>query len=212
VILRPKSPNHSCRFWGPNRKTWATDFEAKSGETITTGFKGKPEKTITTNFEAKPEKVVPVVLRPNYWHTVDLGFEAQSRNSCSLSPRVRYRLHTASPDLSIIWPPSIWHMWLSSILCTRSPTPVMILVATCHAAPTTCTPRDKQTWFSKWNETKIKIKQTKHLRFEFKHRQVNNSSQSNQGTNHLISQIFFCLVWFLIEGARCRDGIYFDLW
>jgi hypothetical protein len=33
------------------------------------------------------------------------------------------------------------------------------------------------------NETKIKVKQTNHPRFKFKHRQVNDSSQSNQGTD-----------------------------
>jgi hypothetical protein len=47
----------------------------------------------------------------------------------------------------------------------------MVLVAARHAAPTTCTSWDKQTRF-----------------FEFKPRQVNDSSQSNQGTDHLVSQ------------------------
>jgi hypothetical protein len=36
-----------------------------------------------------------------------------------------------------------------TVLCTRSPTPAMILVAARHAAPATCTPPDKQTRFSK---------------------------------------------------------------
>jgi hypothetical protein len=36
----------------------------------------------------------------------------------------------------------------------------MILVAARHAAPTTCTPRDKQTQFSKRNKDKSKTKQT----------------------------------------------------
>jgi hypothetical protein len=38
------------------------------------------------------------------------------------------------------------------------------------------------------NKTKIKVKQTNHPGFEFKHRQVNDSSQSSQGTDHLVSQ------------------------
>jgi hypothetical protein len=42
-------------------------------------------------------------------------------------------------------------------------------------------------WFSKWNRGKRKTKQT-YPRFEFKPHQVNYSSQSNQVTNHLISQ------------------------
>jgi hypothetical protein len=39
------------------------------------------------------------------------------------------------------------------------------------------------------NETNVKEKQTKqnYPEFEFKPRQVNDSSQSNQGTDHLVS-------------------------
>jgi hypothetical protein len=38
------------------------------------------------------------------------------------------------------------------------------------------------------NETKIKVKQPKCPGFKFKPCQVNDSSQSNQGTDHLVSQ------------------------
>jgi hypothetical protein len=38
------------------------------------------------------------------------------------------------------------------------------------------------------NETEIKVKLTKYLGFEFKPRQVNDSSQLNQVTDHLVSQ------------------------
>jgi hypothetical protein len=38
-------------------------------------------------------------------------------------------------------------------------------------------------------DTKIKLKQPNHPRFEFNPRQVNDSSQSNQGTEHLVSQM-----------------------
>jgi hypothetical protein len=34
----------------------------------------------------------------------------------------------------------------------------------------------------------IKVKQPNRLRFKFKPRQVNDSSPSNQGTDHLVSQ------------------------
>jgi hypothetical protein len=40
------------------------------------------------------------------------------------------------------------YAWSSLILYTSSPTPTMILIATRHVAPVTCTPRDKQTRFS----------------------------------------------------------------
>jgi hypothetical protein len=50
---------------------------------------------------------------------------------------------------------------------------------------------------------RIKVKLSKCPRFEFKPHQVNDSSQSNQGTDHLISQFdsihdahFFCLLSF----------------
>jgi hypothetical protein len=38
------------------------------------------------------------------------------------------------------------------------------------------------------NETKIKVKQMNRPGFEFKPRQVSDSSQSNQETDHLVSQ------------------------
>jgi hypothetical protein len=37
----------------------------------------------------------------------------------------------------------------------------MLLIAACHAAPTTCTPRDKQTRFFERNKGKRKTKQNK---------------------------------------------------
>jgi hypothetical protein len=62
----------------------------------------------------------------------------------------------------------------------------MILIAARHAAPATCTPRDKQTRFSKQNKDKGKIKQN-YPGFKFKPHQVNDLSQSNQGIDHLVS-------------------------
>jgi hypothetical protein len=58
----------------------ATGFEAKPVKTVTAGFEAKPLETVATGFEAKPTKTVRVVLRPNHWQTVDLGFKAQLRN------------------------------------------------------------------------------------------------------------------------------------
>jgi hypothetical protein len=168
-------------------ETVATGFEAKPAETVTTDFEAKSAKTITAGFEAKPAKTVRVVLRPNHSQTVDLGFKAQPRNPRSSSPHARCRPHTVPLDLSIARPPSTQPVQPSPILCTRSHTPAMILVAARHAAPATCTPRDKQTRFSKRNKNKRKTKWN-YPKFEFKPRQVNDSSQSNQGTDHLVSQ------------------------
>jgi hypothetical protein len=133
-----------CRFWGPNRETWATGFEVKLGETV------------ATDFEAKPKKTVRVVLRPNHLQTVDLGFEAQPRNPRFSSSCAHYRPHTVSPDLPIVWPSSIRPVRPSPVLYTKSSTPSKILIAAYHVTPVTCTSRDKQTWFSKWNKDKGK--------------------------------------------------------
>jgi hypothetical protein len=94
-VLRPKPENPPPPwFWGSTKKP-TTGFEPKSGETIATsfevklektvaiGFEAKPLETVATGFEAKPMKIVRVVLRPNHSQTVDLGFEAQPRNSRS---------------------------------------------------------------------------------------------------------------------------------
>jgi hypothetical protein len=160
-------------------KTVATGFKAKPAKTIATGFEAKPLETVVTGFEAKSAKTIQVVLRPNHSQTVNLGFKAQPRNLCSSSLRAWCRPHTT--------PLSTRPVRSSPTLCTRSPTPATVLVATRHAAHATCTPRDKQTWFSKQNKDKRKTKWN-YPGFKFKHHQVNDSSQSNQVMNHLVSQ------------------------
>jgi hypothetical protein len=92
-VLRPKTGNPPPHwFCGSTKKSTAgfeakpgeiiaTSFEAKLEKTVATGFEAKPTKTVATGFEAKPMKTVRVVLRPNHSQTVNLGFEAQPRNS-----------------------------------------------------------------------------------------------------------------------------------
>jgi hypothetical protein len=78
----------------------------------------------------------------------------------------------------------------SPVLCTRSPTRATVHVAARHVASVSCTPRDKQTRFSERTRGKEKQKQKqKHLGFEFEFKpcHVNDSSQSNQVTVHLVS-------------------------
>jgi hypothetical protein len=145
-VLRPKLGNPPPPWFWASTKKPSTDFKVKLGETV------------ATSFEVKPAKTVRVVLRPNHSQTIDLGFNAQPRYPRSSSPHARCRSHTAPPNLSTARPLSTWLVRPSLILYTRSPTPAMILIATCHAAPATCTPRDKQTRFSKWNKDKRKIK------------------------------------------------------
>jgi hypothetical protein len=153
-------------FWGPNHQTVAAGFEAQTGKPSTTLVLSLNQEIITTGFEAKPEKPIRVVLRPNHWQTVNLGFEAQPRNLRSSSPHSRCRPHTASPDLPIIRPPSTRLVWPSPVLCTRSPTPAMILVAANHATPATCTPRDKKMWFFKRTKDKGKTTELSQIQIE----------------------------------------------
>jgi hypothetical protein len=207
VVLRHKPGNRQSRFWG---QTVRNRCSRLWGQTTAADFETKLVEIVIAGFEAKPTETIPVVLRPNHWQTVAIGFEAQTdekpsewfwgqtthkppRNSRYSSPCAQCIPHTDPSDLSITQPPSTRPVRPSPIICTWSPTPVTMLVATRHAAHATCTPRDKQIWFSKRNKDKRKTKRN-YPAFEFKHRQVNDSSQLNQGINHLISQmIHVCL-------------------
>jgi hypothetical protein len=154
VILRSKSSNSSCRFWGLNWKILHhLSFGAQS-------------RNRRHRFWGQTGEIVPVVLRPNHWKTLDLGFEAQPRNPRFLSPRAWCRPHMAPPDFSITRSLSTRSARPSPVLYIRSPTPATNLVTARHAAPATCTARDKQTRFFKW--TKIDVKQMNHTIFEFK--------------------------------------------
>jgi hypothetical protein len=182
-----KSPNRSCRFWGLNQKTVATSFETKTGETVATGFDAKLGEIVPVILRTNHWQTVPVVLSPNYWQTVDLDFEAQPINSCSSSSCVRCRPHTMSLDLLIARPPSNWHvldhphssapgllllLWSSSL-------PAMLLLPHAH---------QETSKYVSPHEIRIKVKLQKYSGFKFKHRHVNDSSQSNQYTDNLVSQ------------------------
>jgi hypothetical protein len=64
----------------------------------------------------------------------------------------------------------------------------MILVATCHAAPATCTPRDKKTRFSERNKDKRKTKQNETIL-------DSNSNLAKSMTHH--NQTKELTTWFL---------------
>jgi hypothetical protein len=72
--------------------------------------------------------------------------------------------HLATEYLTYVWP--------SPILRTRSPTPVMILVAAHHVAPVTCTPWEKQTWFSTRNKNKGKTTKTSRIQIQTEASQI----------------------------------------
>jgi hypothetical protein len=82
-------------------------------------FCGAIAKPNSAWFWDPTQQTVTVILRsksPNwscwFWglnrQTIDLGFDAQPRNSHSSSPCARYRSHTTSPDLPIVRPPNTW--------------------------------------------------------------------------------------------------------
>jgi hypothetical protein len=119
-----------------------------------------------------------------FWgQIVALGFETKPRNPRSSSPCARCKPHTVSPDFSIVRPLSTQPVRLSLVLYTMSPTPAMIFIAARHATPVTCTPRE----------------------FKFKPRQVNYSSQLNQGTDHLVSQ--FPILWMARRDRSIEEDL-----
>jgi hypothetical protein len=103
-------------------------------------FWGTNHQTVAAGFESQIGKPVPVVLSPNHWQTVDLGFQAKPRNSCSSSPCPWCRPHTAPPNPSIVWPPStrpiLDYPWSSSpsllLLPRSSSLPVMSHLSHVH--------------------------------------------------------------------------------
>jgi hypothetical protein len=150
-------------FWGQNHQTRAVGFEA-SPENPSEWFWGQ-----TTH---KPSTLV---LRLNHETRVPRlhvhGADRTWRHPTSRSPGHRV------PDL-----------------CDhpRSSAPGLLLLpqpSSLHVMPHLPPAHHKTSKRDSPNETKIKQKQKQtHPGFEFKPRQVNDSSQSNQGTDHLISQ------------------------
>jgi hypothetical protein len=86
---------------------------------------------------------------------------------------------------------------LSLIPYTRSPTLVTVFVAARHATPTSCTPRDKQTRFSKRNKVKVKVKQNKTI-LDL------NSNLTKLMTHH--NQIKELTTWFLRAEFGYENG------
>jgi hypothetical protein len=75
-------------------------------ESMRHGIDGTRLYHVAICFEAQTEKPEATSFETKLGETVNLGFEVKLRNSCSSFSFARYRLHTASPDLSIVRPPS----------------------------------------------------------------------------------------------------------
>jgi hypothetical protein len=168
VILRPKSPNHSYRFRDPNRETLHhLGFEAQPRNRHHQ-FWGQIRESVTTGFEAKLEKTISLVLRSNPWQTVNLGLRLNQdgANHTWCHPTSRSFDHQV-PDLCDHSRSSASDL----LLLPRS----SLLHAISHLPPA----HHKTSKHNSPNETKIKVKQLNRLGFEFKSRQVNDSSQLN---------------------------------
>jgi hypothetical protein len=126
LFLRPKPRNRHGDFVDQITKPQLPILWLKP-ENPSEWFWGQTTRTVPTGFEVKPGE------------TVDLGFEAELRNSCSSFHFARCRPHTVSLDLSIVWSPSIWPVFDHPRYFTPCPTPASILVAARHAAPVTYT-------------------------------------------------------------------------
>jgi hypothetical protein len=118
--------------------------------------------------------------------TIDLAFEAESRNTCSSSPCAWCRPHTASPDLSIVRPsstrPVLDHPNSSApslLLLPRSSS----LPAMPHLSPT----QHETSKHISPHETDSREEPPKFLRFKFKSRQVNYSSQIKPRTTWFLN-------------------------
>jgi hypothetical protein len=80
VILRPKSLNQSCRFWGPNRETVDLDFEAQPRNP--TLFLRLNQETHTPRLHVHGvDRTSPdlLIARPSStWHVLDYTWSSAS--------------------------------------------------------------------------------------------------------------------------------------
>jgi hypothetical protein len=159
LVLRPKRKNRHGDFVCQITKPQLPVFRPKP-ENLSEWFWYQTIRTVATGFEAKPEE------------TTDLGFEPEPRNSCSLSPCAQCRPHTASPNLSIIRPPST-QLVLDH---PRSSTPSLLLrprssslPAMLHLSPT----HHETSKHVSPHKIDSRIESPKFSRSKFKQRQVN---------------------------------------
>jgi hypothetical protein len=146
-ITKPQLPVLRPKPWSPSEWFW-----------------GQTTRTVATGFDAKPEE------------TIDLGFEAKPRNSRSSSSYARCRPYITSPNLLIVRPPST----RSTFDHLRSSAPSLLLLLRFSSLPAmshlSLTHHGTSTRISPY-ETDCGVGPLKFLRFKFKPKQVNYSSQ-----------------------------------
>jgi hypothetical protein len=119
LVLRPKPRNYCDDFVGQITKLQLPVLRLIP-RNPSEQFWGQTTRTVATSFEAK--------LR----ETVDLGFWAEPRNTCSSSPYAWCRPHTMSPDLSIIRQPHTQPV----LDHPRSSAPSLLLLSRSSSLPT----------------------------------------------------------------------------
>jgi hypothetical protein len=161
-------------FWDPNHQTIAAGFEAQTGKSEPPILRINQKKQSQWFWGQTTDKPSTLVLRLNQ-ETGASRLRVHGADHTRCHPTSRSSGHRV-PDLCYHPRSSV----LGLLLLPRSSS----LSTMPHLPPAhhETSKRDSS------NETKIKIKLPKSLKFEFKPRQFNDSSQSNQGTDHLVSQ------------------------
>jgi hypothetical protein len=196
----------ATNFEAKLKKTVAAGFQAKPSETVVAGFEAKPPEIVAAGFDAKLAKTVWVVLRSNHSKIVAISFEAQTDEKLSewfwgqtthkpstLVLRLnkethapRLYVHDANRTRRHPTSRSPGHRILDLCDHSRSSTASLLLLprfSSLHVMPHLPPAHHETSKHDSPNETK-----QNYPGFKFKHRQVNDSSQSNQETDHLVSQ------------------------
>jgi hypothetical protein len=198
VILRLKSPHRIYRFWGTNRETLHH-----------LGFETQPRNSPPI-FRPNREKLSALVLRSNrrkpsqwFWGKItnkpSQWFWGQTTDKpltlvLRLNHEIRaLRLLVHDADRTRCYQTSRSSGYRVPNLCdhSRSSTPGLLLLPRSSSLPAIPHPPPAHHETSKCNsphDTRIMVKLPKCLRFKFKTHQINDSSQSNQRTDHLVSR------------------------
>jgi hypothetical protein len=161
-------------FWGPNHQTGAVGFEAQTGKPEPPVLRSNRRKLFEWFWGQTTHKPSTLVLRFNQETRAPRlhvhGVDRTHRHPTSRSPDQRVPDlcdHSRSSARGLLLLP-----WSSS------------LHTMAHLPPA----HHKTSKRDSPMKQRIKVKQLKCLKFEFKPRQINDSLQSNQVTDYLVSQ------------------------
>jgi hypothetical protein len=191
LVLMPKPRNCRCDFEAQITKLYHHRFWGQTRRNRPNGFVVKLVKNHPSGFEVKPL----TNCRPWFWGSTKKhmllisSYMVQTAHSVTRPPD---RPATEYPTCAII--PDPQHQVSYSCHDPHRCPPC----CTCHLHTT------RQANMILHIIQRIKVKQLKCLGFEFKPRQVNDSSQSNQETDHFVSHLVKtnregCMTWSTFE-------------